>query len=107
MRKKDKKQLIKIIISAVALISVALTEHLDLIPKLIYLNGFDLQSLLLYMIPYLIVGGAVLMRAARGILRGQMFDENFLMSIATIGAFAIGEYSEAVFVMLFRARRGQ
>ncbi len=101
MRKKDKKQLLRIIISAVALISVALTDRFDLIPKLLCINGFDLQALLLYMIPYLIVGGAVLMRAARGILHGQMFDENFLMSIATIGAFAIGEYSEAVFVMLF------
>ncbi|MBR3685918.1 MAG: cadmium-translocating P-type ATPase [Clostridia bacterium] len=101
MRKKDKKQLLRIIISAVALISVALTDRFDLIPKLLCINGFDLQALLLYMIPYLIVGGTVLMRAARGILHGQMFDENFLMSIATIGAFAIGEYSEAVFVMLF------
>ncbi|MBQ9748992.1 MAG: cadmium-translocating P-type ATPase [Clostridia bacterium] len=101
MRKKDKKQLLKIIIAAVALISVTLIDRFDLIPKLLYLNGFDLQALLLYMIPYLIVGGSVLMRAARGILHGQMFDENFLMSIATIGAFAIGEYSEAVFVMLF------
>ncbi|MBR4031702.1 MAG: cadmium-translocating P-type ATPase [Clostridia bacterium] len=101
MRKKDKKQLIKIIISAVSLILVALTDHFELIPKILTINGFDLQTLLLYMIPYLIVGGAVLMRAARGILHGQMFDENFLMSIATIGAFAIGEYSEAVFVMLF------
>lgn len=101
MRKKDKKQLLRIIISAVALIIVALIEHFELIPKLLTVNGFDLQTLLLYMIPYIIVGGAVLMRAARGILRGQVFDENFLMSIATIGAFAIGEYSEAVFVMLF------
>lgn len=101
MRKKDKKQLFRIIISAVALVLVALTEHFDLIPKILEVKGFDLQTLLLYMIPYLIVGGAVLMRAARGILHGQMFDENFLMSIATIGAFAIGEYSEAVFVMLF------
>lgn len=101
MRKKDKKQLLQIIISAVALILVALTDRFDLIPKLLCINGYDLQTLLLYMIPYLIVGGSVLARAARGILHGQMFDENFLMSIATIGAFAIGEYSEAVFVMLF------
>lgn len=101
MRKKDKKQLVRIIIAAVALVSVTLIGHFDLLPRLLYINGFDLQTLLLYMIPYLIVGGAVLMRAARGILHGQMFDENFLMSIATVGAFAIGEYSEAVFVMLF------
>ena len=101
MRKKDKRQLLKIIISASALILVTLIKRFELIPQILTINGFDLQALLLYMIPYIIVGGAVLMRAARGILRGQIFDENFLMSIATIGAFAIGEYSEAVFVMLF------
>ena len=50
---------------------------------------------------YLIVGGDILLKAARNILRGQVFDENFLMSIATIGAFAIGEYPEGVAVMLF------
>ena len=80
---------------------VAVFERFELIPRLIHINGFDLQALLLYMIPYLIVGGPVLMRAGRGIVNGQIFDESFLMSIATIGAFAIGEYSEAVFVMLF------
>ena len=50
---------------------------------------------------YLLLGGNILLRAARNIRRGQVFDENFLMSIATIGAFAIGEYTEAVAVMLF------
>lgn len=58
-------------------------------------------GLLLFLTAYLIIGGEVLLRAAKNILRGQVFDENFLMAIATIGAFAIGEYAEGVAVMLF------
>ena len=57
--------------------------------------------LLLFLIPYFLVGWDVLMKATRNILNGQIFDENFLMSLATVGAFGIGEYPEAVFVMLF------
>ncbi|HEY9060752.1 MAG TPA: heavy metal translocating P-type ATPase [Pseudobacteroides sp.] len=55
----------------------------------------------LYLISYILVGSEVIVRAFKNILRGQVFDENFLMSIATIGAFAIGEYPEGVAVMLF------
>ena len=55
----------------------------------------------LYLIPYLLIGGDVVFRAAGNIARGQMFDENFLMALATVGAFFTGEYAEAVFVMLF------
>lgn len=55
----------------------------------------------LYFISYLLVGGDILLRAAKNIMRGQVFDENFLMSTATVGAFAIKEYPEAVAVMLF------
>lgn len=55
----------------------------------------------LYFVSYLFVGGEVLLHAARNILRGQIFDENFLMCIATIGAFTIGEFAEGVAVMLF------
>ncbi|MGI6240070.1 MAG: HAD-IC family P-type ATPase, partial [Christensenellales bacterium] len=58
-------------------------------------------SAALYVAPYALIGWDVLWRAARNIARGSVFDENFLMSIATIGAFSIGEYAEAVFVMLF------
>ncbi|NBG87294.1 heavy metal translocating P-type ATPase [Isachenkonia alkalipeptolytica] len=58
-------------------------------------------SLGLFVLSYIIVGGGILLRAAKNIARGQVFDENFLMSIATLGAFAIGEYPEAVAVMLF------
>lgn len=57
--------------------------------------------LLLFLAPYLLAGGDVLWRAVRNILRGQVFDENFLMVVATIGAFCIGEYPEAVLVMVF------
>jgi len=58
-------------------------------------------ELVLYLISYVLVGGEVILGALRNISRGQVFDENFLMSIATIGAFAIGEYPEGVAVMLF------
>lgn len=58
-------------------------------------------GLVVYLIGYLIVGGDVLLRAGKNILRGQVFDENFLMTVATLGAFAIGEFPEAVAVMLF------
>lgn len=58
-------------------------------------------ELTLYLISYLLIGGEILLRAGRNIIRGQVFDENFLMSIATIGAFAIGEFPEGVAVMIF------
>lgn len=65
------------------------------------MNFPNLVELILYMISYVIVGGEVVLRALKNITRGQVFDENFLMSIATIGAFAIGNYPEGVAVMLF------
>ena len=101
MRKRDKKQLIRIIVSAVLLAIVWAIEHFSLIPTVLTIGGFDLQTLLFFLIPYFVIGYTVLWRAARNIVRGQIFDENFLMSIATIGAFITGEYAEAVFVMLF------
>ena len=58
-------------------------------------------ELVLYLISYILVGGEVVLRALKNIRRGQVFDENFLMSVATIGAFAIGQYPEGVAVMLF------
>ncbi|WP_315066049.1 heavy metal translocating P-type ATPase [uncultured Clostridium sp.] len=58
-------------------------------------------ELILYLVSYVLVGGEVVLGACRNIVRGQVFDENFLMTIATIGAFAIGEYPEGVAVMLF------
>lgn len=61
----------------------------------------NLILLIIYLTAYLIVGGDVVLKAFRNILKGQIFDENFLMSLATIGAFIIGEYPEGVAVMLF------
>ncbi|WP_207720280.1 heavy metal translocating P-type ATPase [Clostridium sporogenes] len=84
------KRLWRIIIGA-ALLATAL---------LLNLNNEWLQSAL-FIISYIIVGGDVVKRAVKNIFKGQVFDENFLMSIATIGAFFIGEYPEGVAVMLF------
>ncbi|WP_295586351.1 heavy metal translocating P-type ATPase [uncultured Oscillibacter sp.] len=64
-------------------------------------GGYPLLLWPLYLIPYAVIGCDVLSRAVRGILNGQVFDENFLMALATVGAFFTGEYAEAVFVMLF------
>ena len=101
MRRKEKQTLIRIIISAISLISVALSARFNLLPTILLFDGFDVLSAVLFLIPYLIIGWDILWRAARNIVRGQIFDENFLMSLATLCAFVIGEYAEAVFVMLF------
>ena len=77
------------------LVSAALLVFCGLLPV-----GGALAALC-YLAPYLLIGGEVLRKAARNIRSGQVFDENFLMSIATLGAFATAEYAEAVFVMLF------
>lgn len=66
-----------------------------------FLPVSGIAELLIFLAAYLIVGGEVVWSAARNIIRGQVFDENFLMALATIGAFAIGEYPEGVAVMLF------
>ena len=66
------------------------------IPKTLFIPKFAV-----FLVSYFIIGGDVLVSAVKNILRGQVFDENFLMAIATIGAFAIGEYPEGVAVMLF------
>lgn len=89
MTRKQKKALVRILVAGALLIAAAL----------IPLEG--LWRLPLFLIPYLIVGWDVLRKAALNIVHGQVFDENFLMSLATIGAFILGEYAEAVGVMLF------
>ena len=68
---------------------------------LAYKSNENLLSFILFGASYLIIGGEVILNAIKNIIRGEIFDENFLMSIATIGAFFIGEYPEAVAVMLF------
>jgi Cd2+/Zn2+-exporting ATPase len=90
LNKKQKKVLIRIIISAVL---IALIELLPIQNQ--YLE------FALFLIPYLIIGYDILKKAWKGILNKQVFDENFLMAIATIGAIALGEYTEGVAVMLF------
>lgn len=90
---KQKKTLIRIIISAVLLAGVYAVSYLADITQWLRLG--------LFLVPYFLIGWDILWRAARNIVHGQIFDENFLMCIATIGAFALGEYPEAVFVMLF------
>lgn len=88
MTRKQKRDLFRILISAAFFIAGLVIKH-DIIPMVLFLAA------------YLIVGLGVLKEAASGIARGQIFDENFLMSIATIGAVIIGEYPEAVAVMMF------
>lgn len=78
---------------------VALSFVLLILVNFIPVTGW--VKLLCFVIPYLIAGYDVLLSSVKNIARGQVFDENFLMSLATIGAFVIGEYSEAIFVMLF------
>ncbi len=100
MRKKDKKVLCRILAAAILQAAVMLCRYFDLFPTLL-VGNFDIFPLLLFFIPYFIIGYDILFRAGRNIAMGQVFDENFLMALATIGAFAVGEYAEAVFVMLF------
>ncbi len=101
MRRKDKRQLVRIIISAVTLAAVIAFDKLLGFPISLDIADLDILPLLVYLIPYIPVGYTVLWSAARNIAHGQIFDENFLMSLATIAALATGEYAEAVFVMLF------
>lgn len=68
---------------------------------ILYKTENIILSICIFLVAYVIIGGDVLWRAIRNILRGQVFDENFLMSIATIGAFAVGDFAEGVAVMLF------
>ena len=92
--KKDngKKELIKIIIGALVFIFAFVEEAMGVSSK---------YSLIIFLVSYLIVGGDVVYKALRNITKGRIFDENFLMTVATIGAIIIGESSEAVGVMLF------
>lgn len=93
MTKKQKKSLTLILLSAVLLAAAKiLSPMFDAIPH------FDLGC---YLVPYLIIGIPSIKKAVRNIINGQIFDENFLMTLATVGAFIIGEYAEGVFVMLF------
>ena len=89
MNKKQKKMLIRIIISFILFIAL----------RILSLNNF--YETILFLITYFIIGYDILKKAIKGILNRQVFDENFLMAIATVGAIALGEYSEGTAVMLF------
>ena len=120
MTRKQKKTLWRILISALLLLAAALlpdqiypgeywvvdftgqwTPPADWLAAGYTWYDFGIVKPLAYLIPYLVIGWDVLWKALRNIKNGQVFDENFLMSLATVGAFACGEYGEAVAVMLF------
>lgn len=89
MQKKHKIKMLRVVIAAIMIVALHFAE---------------IESMpfgLLYLVPYFVAGYDVLWRSVKNIAHGQIFDENFLMTIATIGAMAIGEYSESVFVMMF------
>ncbi len=97
MNKKQKKDLQRILITSALFIPLFVVEHVgwfDLLP-------FPEIALVICLVPYLLIGHDVILKAWHNIKNGQIFDENFLMMIATFGAFVIGEYIEAVAVMLF------
>ena len=91
MSKKQKRMLFRILLSTALLLAAVLLP----------LNNFPLLRLAVFLVPYGVIGWDVLWRAVRNIAHGQVFDENFLMALATVGAFFTGEFPEAVFVMLF------
>ncbi len=97
MNKKQKSMLYRIIVTFVLFIGLLVGEHMGLLSKV------RLPWLVagIYVIPYLIIGYDIIWKAVRNIRHGQIFDENFLMMLATFGAFAVQEYTEAVAVMLF------
>ena len=105
MTKKQKKVLRRIIISAVLLVAMAVkftvldkTGMVDLENPSVMWRCIEIVA---YLIPYLVIGYDILKKAFLGIIHGEVFDENFLMAIATVGAMVLGEYKEASAVMLF------
>ena len=97
MNRKQKNMLYRIIVTAIIYGGVIVAE------KIVKLELFETwwASLLIFAVPYLIIGYDIIFKAVRNIFNGQVFDENFLMCVATFGAFGTGENSEAVAVMLF------
>lgn len=104
MTKKQKKVLRRIIIAAALLLFFALLPVSEWIVKILP-EGISIEekwiSLVLFLIPYLVIGYDILRKAILGIFHGEIFDENFLMAVATVGAMALGEYTEGSAVMLF------
>lgn len=105
MTKKQKKVLRRIIISAVLLVAMAVTFTVLDKTGMVDLENPSVMwrciEIVAYLIPYFIIGYDILKKAFLGIIHGEVFDENFLMAIATVGAMLLGEYKEASAVMLF------
>lgn len=93
MSKKQKKVLVRIIVALVLLAGVILLDKLALLPQW--------TMIVLYLVPYLVIGYDILWKALKGIKNRQVFDENFLMAVATVGALCLQEFKEGVAVMLF------
>ena len=97
MTKKQRKMLVRIILAAILFLGLSVCGHMGIFDIIEY----KWILFIIYLIPYFLVGYDIILKAARNISHGQVFDENFLMMIATFGAFGVGEYSEAVEVVLF------
>lgn len=89
MSRKQKKMLVRIIISFILMIAVKI------------INPDGIAAIIAYLVPYAVIGWDILWKSVRNICHGQIFDENFLMAVATIGAMCTGDFSEGVTVMLF------
>ncbi len=90
--RKQKKKLTRIIIAAVLYIAFVIVQHVVTAPNRLFM--------ILFAVPYLVAGYDILLKAVKNLFRGNMLDENFLMAIASVGAYAMGEYTEAVAVMV-------
>ena len=93
LSRNQKINIIRVVITFVVMVTTMIVDHFLDINKWVLLG--------IYLADYILIGGEVFFNAVTGIFRGQFLDENFLMTLATVGAFIIGQYSEAVAVMLF------
>ena len=98
LTKKQKKDLARIVISLIMFFALMIAEHTGLIP---HAHSGNPAVIAAYLVPYFLAGYDVIRKCLLGIAHGQMFDESFLMTLATVGAFGCGELEEAVAVMLF------
>ena len=97
MTKNQKKMLERILVTAVLFVALLVLEHVGILEQITQ----PVLIFIIYLVPYLLIGYDIIFKAFRNISHGQVFDENFLMMIATFGAFGVREYSEGVAVMLF------
>ncbi len=93
MNKKQKRVLLRILLAAAFILAIEITTRIISVPHWL--------KFVLYLVPYFVIGYDILLKAGKGIIKGQVFDENFLMAAATVGAICIGEFVEGVAVMLF------